>query len=93
MAEMDPAELEAIMVSAGKLSADLESAGAFVHAGGLMPPSTAVTVDATGEQPIRTSEPFVEATEYVGGFWIVNAADGEATCSDAGRRPPYVSSG
>ena len=77
MAEMDPAELEAMMAAVDAFNTGLKDAGAFVHAGGLHPPSTAVTVDATGESPTRTPGPFVEAAEYVGGFWIIEAADEE----------------
>ncbi|GAA2263365.1 hypothetical protein GCM10009853_015720 [Glycomyces scopariae] len=77
MQEFDPAELEAMMAAVGKFNADLNEAGAFVTAGGLHPPSTAITVDATGEVPQHTPGPFVEAAEYVGGFWIIEAPDQE----------------
>ncbi|RRR99396.1 YciI family protein [Glycomyces terrestris] len=77
MQEMDPAELEAVMAAVGKFNTDLVEAGAFVTAGGLHPPSTAVTVDATGATPTRTPGPFTEAAEYVGGFWIIEAPDQE----------------
>jgi len=78
MAQMDPAELEAIMASVGAFNTALNESGALVAAGGLMPPSTAITVDATGDVPKRVPEPFVEAKEYVGGFWIIEAADEES---------------
>ncbi|MEU0467670.1 YciI family protein [Amycolatopsis sp. NPDC006131] len=55
----------------------MKEAGAFVTAGSLQPPSTAITVDASGEEPKRTPGPFVEAAEYVGGFWIIDAPDEE----------------
>lgn len=78
MASMDPAELESMIADVGRLNAALQEAGAFVHAGGLQPPSTAITVDATGGEPKRIPGPFVEAPEYVGGFWIIEADDEEA---------------
>ncbi|RRR98453.1 YciI family protein [Glycomyces terrestris] len=81
MQEIDPAELQAMMKAVDKFNADLGEAGAFVTAGGLQPPSTAVTVDATGGTPVRTPGPFVEAAEYVGGFWIVQAPDEEQALS------------
>ncbi|MFB9661926.1 YciI family protein [Glycomyces mayteni] len=77
MQDIDPAELQAMMAAVEKFNADLGEAGAFVTAGGLQPPSTAVTVDATGGTPRRTPGPFVEAAEYVGGFWIIQAPDEE----------------
>lgn len=78
MQEMDPAELEAVMAAVDAFNTALNEAGAFVHAGGLHPPSTAVTVDATGPEVKRTPGPFVDATEYVGGFWIISAPDEQA---------------
>jgi len=78
MQEMDPAELEAMMAAVDRFNTALNEAGAFVHAGGLHPPSTAITVDATGTETTRTPGPFVEATEYVGGFWIIDAPDEDA---------------
>jgi hypothetical protein len=77
MQEFDPSELEAMMAAVDKFNTDLNEAGAFVAAGGLQPPSTAITVDATGESPKRIPGPFVEASEYVGGFWIIEAPDEE----------------
>lgn len=58
MAQLDPAELQAMMAAVDAFN-------------------TALT-DATGEQVTRLPQPFVEATEYVGGFWIIEAADQEA---------------
>ncbi|WP_430790571.1 YciI family protein [Actinoplanes sp. G11-F43] len=78
MQEMDPAELAAVMAAVDGFNTALTEAGAFVTAGGLYPPSTAVTVDATGGEAKRIPGPFVEATQYVGGFWIINADDEEA---------------
>lgn len=78
MQDSDPAELEAMMAAVGRFNDDLIAADAFVHAGGLHPPSSAITVDATGDQPQHVPGPFVEATQYVGGFWIIEAADLDA---------------
>ena len=75
MASMDPAELEAVKAVAGEFMTDLEKAGALRFAGGLHPPSTAKTVDATSGKTVVRDEPFVEAPEYVGGFWVIEAAD------------------
>lgn len=85
MQEMDPAELEAMMAAVEGFNTALNESGAFVSAGGLLPPSTAVTVDATGDETTRVAAPFVDATEYVGGFWIVDVADEEAAIGWAER--------
>jgi hypothetical protein len=78
MATMDPADLEAALAAVEKFNADLKKSGAFRFAGGLHPPSTAKTVDATKDEPVVVDGPFVEAPEYVGGFWVIEAADEDA---------------
>ena len=78
MASMDPAELEAVMADMMKFNADLQESGAFLFAGGLHPPSSAKTVDATDGEPTVLDAPFVEAPEYVGGFWVIEAEDEDA---------------
>ncbi len=78
MATMDPAELEEVFAKVGAFNDALVAADALVMAGGLHPPSTAVTVDGTAGTPVRRPGPFVEAPEYLGGFWIIEAADDEA---------------
>lgn len=78
MQEFDPAELEAVMAAVDEFNTALKDAGAFVTAGGLNPPSTAKTVDATSGETQVLDEPFVEAASYVGGFWLIEAADEDA---------------
>lgn len=75
MASMDPDELEAALAAVGEFNAALEEAGALLFAGGLYPPSTAKTVDVSTGAPRVLDEPFVEASAYVGGFWLIEAAD------------------
>ena len=53
----------------------VRAAGAWVFAGGLMPRETATTVDNTGEEPVVTDGPFAETKEWLGGFWVISAAD------------------
>ena len=38
----------------------------------------ATTVDSTGAEPIVTDGPFAEAKEWLGGFWVIEAADLDA---------------
>ena len=85
MQDMDPAELEAIIAAVDGFNTALNESGAFVTAGGLMPPSTAITVDATAGEAKRIPGPFVDATQYVGGFWIVDVADEDAALGWAER--------
>ena len=78
MATMDPAELQEVFAAVDAFNTSLQEAGAWVFAGGLNPPSTATTVDYTGDTPLLTDGPFVEAKEYLGGFWIIEAQDDDA---------------
>jgi len=53
----------------------LEAEGHWVFAGGLAGPESATVIDNRGEEAIFTDGPFVESKEYLGGFWIIEAAD------------------
>lgn len=74
MESMDPADFAEVFAAVDAFNTRLRDSGAWVFAGGLQPPSTAVTVSPSGEV---ANEPFVEAPQYVGGFWIVDAATDE----------------
>src|SRR5687768_6888838 len=67
MASMDPAELEATLAVAGAFLEELAASGALVFAGGLHPPSTAVTVDHTGDDLALANGPYTQAPEYTSG--------------------------
>jgi hypothetical protein len=75
MQAFDPDELAAVMAAVDEFNTALRDSGAFRFAGGLHPPSTAKTVDASAGEPRVLDEPFVEAPAYVGGFWVIEAAD------------------
>jgi hypothetical protein len=75
METMDPADLQEVIAAVDAFNTRLQDEGAWVFAGGLHPPSTATTVDNTGDEPVLVNAPFTEAKEYVGGFWVVEAAD------------------
>ena len=81
METMDPAELEAALAAPGAIIEELQSTGAFVFAGGLMPPSSAVTVDNSGDELKTVNVPFIEAPEYLRGFWVIDVVD-DATALD-----------
>jgi hypothetical protein len=53
----------------------LAAEGHWVFAGGLAVPGTATVVDNRGEEALFTDGPFVESKEYLGGLWIIEAAD------------------
>jgi hypothetical protein len=53
----------------------LEAEGHWVFAGGLGVPSTATVIDNRSGEAMFTDGPFVESKEYLGGLWIIEAAD------------------
>lgn len=59
----------------GAFNEKLEKEGHFVFADGLADATTATTVDGRGDKPVVTDGPYAEAKEYLGGFWVIEAAD------------------
>ncbi len=78
MVEEDAEASEQFFAEVAAFNADLEASGALKFAGGLMPPSTAKTVDPTADGIVIRDEPFVVADSYVGGFWIIEVEDEDA---------------
>ena len=83
----NPGEMAAIDAFNDRLRAN----GHWVYANGLADPATAIVVDARGDVPVITDGPFHTATDYVAGFWIIEApnldvarqlaADGSKVCN------------
>lgn len=59
----------------GAFNDKLQRDGYFVFADGLESADTATVVDGRGDAPVMTDGPYVEAKEYVGGFWVIEAPD------------------
>ena len=57
------------------LNDELQQAGAWVFAGGLLPASSATVVRADGDGVLVTDGPFTESKEHIGGFWVISAED------------------
>ena len=72
------AEVQQIYKAVDAVNDEIKSAGAWVFAGGLHPPSTATVVRAQGGQVLTTDGPFAETKEQLGGFWVIQAADLDA---------------
>lgn len=51
---------------------------------GLHDQSASTTVDARGGRPQLTDGPYLETKEYLGGFWVIQAADLDAALAWAG---------
>jgi hypothetical protein len=80
-----PEVLEGIMRDLDALNEELRTAGAWVFAGGLHPPSTATVLRAKDGEVLMTDGPFAEGKEHIGGFTIVRAPDLDAAL-EWGRR-------
>lgn len=59
----------------GAFNEKLQKEGHLVFADGLAAATTATTVDGQGETPTFTDGPYLETKEYLGGFWVIEAAD------------------
>jgi hypothetical protein len=80
-----PATLEKIMRDIKAVRQELITAGAWVFAGGLHPPSTATVVKVEGGELLTTDGPFAEGKEYLGGITIIRAPDLDAALKWAGK--------
>jgi hypothetical protein len=78
-------EIQRSYAAVNDFNAELQSAGAWVFAGGLHPPSTATVVRGQGGQVITTDGPYAETKEQLGGVWIIEAADLDAALDWAAR--------
>jgi len=64
---------------------ELRSAGVWVFAGGLHPPSTATVVKVQDGGVLTTDGPFAEGKEHVGGFWVIKAPELDAAVAWAAK--------
>src|SRR5215470_14516340 len=71
-------ELQRAYKAVAAFNAELRSAGAWVFAGGLHPPSTATVVRVQDGDTLITDGPFAEGKEHIGGFWVIKAGDLDA---------------
>ncbi|MEK6396721.1 MAG: YciI family protein [Terriglobus sp.] len=57
------------------LNLDMQAAGVRLFAGGLEPAPLAKSLRKQNEHIAITDGPYLEAKEYIGGFWILDCAD------------------
>jgi hypothetical protein len=81
----EPETLEPIMRDLRALRAEMKDAGAWVFSAGLHFADTATVVRHQDGETLLTDGPFVEATEHIGGFTIVEAPDLDAALDWAGK--------
>ena len=78
-------EIQGSYAAVAEFNAEVQAAGAWVFAGGLYPPSTATVVRGQGGQVVTTDGPYAETKEFLGGLWIIEAADLDAALDWAAR--------
>jgi hypothetical protein len=72
---MAPEELQRIFEAVDTFNDEVRAAGKWVFAGGLEAIENSTTVDNTSGEGLVTDGPFAESKEYLGGFWVIEAAD------------------
>ena len=73
--DMSTPEVQAEMAATGVFNDKLIADGKWVFGGGLMPLDTSTAVDGRGDEALVTDGVFSESKEYLGGFWVIEAAD------------------
>jgi hypothetical protein len=68
-------EAQAMFAATGAFNDKLMASGQWVFGGGLLPLDTSTSVDGTGDDVLVTDGVFSESKEYLGGFWVIEAAD------------------
>lgn len=74
-AQMTPEDMQPIFESVDRFNKELQDSGSWVFAGGLEPIEAATTVDNTKGEALVIDGPFSESKEFLGGFWVIKAAD------------------
>ena len=72
---MSEDELQKVFADVEAFNEEVRTAGKWVFAGGLESIESATTVDNVHGEKIVTDGPFSESKEFLGGFWIIEAAD------------------
>lgn len=72
---LTPEEIQPIFEAVDRFNNEIQAAGQWVFGGGLEARESATVVDNTQGKALVTDGPFSEAKEYLGGFWVIEAAD------------------
>ena len=68
-------ETQRMFAQVGRVNEELQAAGAWVFAGGLLPAESATVVRTEGGTTTMTDGPFAETKEQLGGFWVLRLED------------------
>jgi hypothetical protein len=78
-------EAQARVAQVGAFNEELQRAGAWVFAAGLLPSSSATVVRSSGGEVSMTDGPYAETKEQMGGFWVIEASDLDAALEWGGK--------
>ncbi|MDH6142130.1 hypothetical protein P3T35_004151 [Kitasatospora sp. GP30] len=77
----------------GAFIVELKESGELITTQALVDPSQAVVVSVVGGQPVVTDGPFLEAKEFLGGFYLVDCENKERAIELAARIPDAAITG
>ncbi|MEU8920441.1 YciI family protein [Kitasatospora sp. NPDC048545] len=80
-------EKEAIGVGHGRFIEELKESGELILTQALVDPSQAAVVTVRNGQPVVTDGPFLEAKEFLGGFYLIDCEDKDRAVALAARIP------
>ncbi|MFD8750717.1 YciI family protein [Kitasatospora sp. NPDC059577] len=80
-------EKEAIGVGHGRFIEELKESGELILTQALVDPSQAAVVTVRNGQPVVTDGPFLEAKEFLGGFYLIDCEDKDRAVELAARIP------
>jgi hypothetical protein len=73
-----PEILDPIIAAVEAVQDDMKAAGVWVFSAGLHPASAATVVRRNRGETLLTDGPYVEASEHIGGFTLIDAEDLDA---------------
>lgn len=83
--DFDNEEMQRVFAQVDAFNKELQEAGAWVFAGGLLSADSATVVRSNGGEVSMTDGPYAESKEQIGGFWVVDAPNFDAALEWAGK--------
>ncbi|WP_327070855.1 YciI family protein [Kitasatospora sp. NBC_01250] len=87
LAALTDEEKAAVGAGHGAFIEALKESGELITTQALVDPSQAAVVTVRNGQPVVTDGPFLEAKEYLGGFYLIDCEDKERAIELAARIP------
>jgi hypothetical protein len=73
-----PEQTQLMFKQTAAVNEEMQKAGVWVFAGGLLTPDISTVVSVTAGRTTTTDGPFAESKEHLGGFWVIKCADLDA---------------